>query len=172
MIINITSNSPSRTKAICNIFSRVLKPGSVILLDGELGAGKTTFINGIAGGLGLKEDLASPSFTILNIYRLSVKSNLVHADFYRLEGLGEIINTGIEEYIYSKRDYICIEWGEKIKNHLKTGYVEVKFSYSLNDSIVDEAFKKRTILFSSGSKYWIKRLKTFKGMLVKNNILK
>ncbi len=175
MILDVTSYSPLLTKSIGRIFSGVLASGGIVLLDGELGAGKTTFISGAAEGFGLKESLSSPSFTILNVYELNRNKKLVHADFYRLDGIEEVLNTGIEDYIYSQDSFIFIEWGSKIKDYLKAGYIEIAFSYILNDYQVFTAEgmdteNLRSIIFCSEDSRWVEKLAIFKKMLIKNKI--
>ncbi|MCK4739485.1 MAG: tRNA (adenosine(37)-N6)-threonylcarbamoyltransferase complex ATPase subunit type 1 TsaE, partial [Deltaproteobacteria bacterium] len=78
-------------------FGKSLKPGALVFLSGELGAGKTCFTKGIALGLGINEDIKSPSFTIINEY-VSGTLPLFHIDLYRLGG-GDIFELGIDEYI-------------------------------------------------------------------------
>ena len=175
MILDVISYSPLQTKSIGRIFSGVLPAHSIVLLDGELGAGKTTFISGAAEGFSLKESLSSPSFTILNIYELKRSKKLVHADFYRLNGIDEILNTGIDDYLYSKNNYIFIEWGSRIKDYLKSGHIEIEFSYILNDHQVfdvdgRDTEKIRSITFRSEDNRWVGKLGTFKKLLIKNRI--
>jgi tRNA threonylcarbamoyladenosine biosynthesis protein TsaE len=128
----INSPSPQKTKEAGRLFARILNYGDVVLLGGELGAGKTTFSAGAASGLGFNENLSSPSFTILNIYTRP-KLSLVHADFYRLDGIDDILNTGIQQYLFSKNIISFIEWGEKIKDFLKKDFAEIYFEYNLSD---------------------------------------
>jgi tRNA threonylcarbamoyladenosine biosynthesis protein TsaE len=174
MIIKLTSDSPLFTKKIGSIFSKFLKAGDLILFTGELGAGKTTFIAGVAEGLGIKENLTSPSFTILNIYSKNSKKKFVHADFYRLDTISEIENTGIEDYLYDGGYITCIEWGEKIKNYLRLNYLEINFNYIIMQNKAREINKaeeidkseeinieKRIILFSSNNEYWNEKIKKF-----------
>jgi len=173
MIINIISNSPLQTQEIGKIFSKVLATNDIILLDGELGAGKTTFISGIAEGFGVKESLSSPSFTILNIYTVNRKKKLVHADFYRLDNIDEILGTGIEDYLYTKDKYIFIEWGSKIRSYLKTDCIEIEFNYILksehiNGYVDQDPEQVRSIAFKSESKYWGEKLVIFKKLLTRN----
>ena len=127
MIMKLTSESPSITRKIGLILSKILKSGDILLLAGELGAGKTTFISGIAEGLGIKENLSSPSFTIINLYEIDSRKKFIHADFYRLDNVDEILNTGIEDYIYGSRNIACIEWGDKNKGFPGLNYLEVQF---------------------------------------------
>ena len=182
MIIKLASRSPSITQKIGLILSKILKSGDILLLAGELGAGKTTFVSGIAGGLGIKGNLSSPSFTIINLYEIGSRKKFVHADFYRLDNADEILNTGIEDYLYSSRNIACIEWGDKIKGFLGSNFLEVKFEYfypSGRDSVAgymagytagydsNSDLEKRSVSFSSpdtGS-HWDRKLKIFKKLL-------
>lgn len=182
MIMKLASGSPSFTKKIGLILSKILKSGDILLLAGELGAGKTTFISGIAEGLGIKENLSSPSFTIINLYEIGSRKKFIHADFYRLDNADEILNIGIEDYLYSSRNIACIEWGDKIKGFLGSNYLEVKFEYfypSGRDPITghiagytagydsNSDLEKRLVSFSSPaiSSYWDRKLKIFKKLL-------
>ena len=161
MQIVYNSSSSNNTKKIGLLLAKILQSGDIILFSGELGAGKTVLISGIAGGLGLKENLTSPSFIILNIYSLRNKKKLIHADFYRLDNIPEIINTGIEDYIYNKDCYIFIEWGNRIKDYLKEKYLEISIDYILTGK------DDRRLQFESRSRYWDKKLKSFEGLLKK-----
>jgi tRNA threonylcarbamoyladenosine biosynthesis protein TsaE len=182
MIIKLASGSPSFTKKISLILSKILKSGDILLLNGELGAGKTTFISGIAEGLGIKENLSSPSFTILNLYKIGLRKKFVHADFYRLDNADEILNIGIEDYLYSGKNIACIEWGDKIKGFLGSNYLEVKFEYFYpsgrnpvtgyitgNSAGYDfnSDLEKRLLSFSNPAtgSYWDRKLKIFKKLL-------
>jgi tRNA threonylcarbamoyladenosine biosynthesis protein TsaE len=176
--MKLASGSPSFTKKIGLILSKILKSGDILLLTGELGTGKTTFISGIAEGLGVKENISSPSFTIINLYKIGSRKKFIHADFYRLDNTDEVLNIGIEDYLYSSRNITCIEWGEKIKGFLGSNYLEVKFEYfypSVRDPITgytagygyNSDLEKRLLSFISPSisSYWDRKLKIFKKLL-------
>ena len=89
MHMELISGSSQATIDLGKKFSRILRGGDIIIFSGELGGGKTTFISGLAEGLGIKESLSSPSFTILNQYNAG-KLKLIHIDFYRLDGIDRI----------------------------------------------------------------------------------
>jgi len=99
-----------------------LRPGSVVALYGELGAGKTCFIKGVCKGLGVQEEVTSPSFTLLNLYqgRLPV----YHFDFFRLQTPEEAWDIGFGEFIYQD-GVSLIEWAEKVKDILPEGRIDV-----------------------------------------------
>lgn len=106
-------------------FAKKLKPGTVIALSGGLGSGKTTFIKGIAVGLGLKDpdEVKSPTFALMHIY--ATKIPLYHFDLYRLEGLKEIQNIGFEEFAADPKAITCIEWAAKARSLLPSNVIQV-----------------------------------------------
>ncbi|HNZ27505.1 MAG TPA: tRNA (adenosine(37)-N6)-threonylcarbamoyltransferase complex ATPase subunit type 1 TsaE [Spirochaetota bacterium] len=104
------SNSESETWAIGKLISEKIKPGDKILLDGEIGAGKSVLARGIAGGLGVAEPMPSPTFTLVNEY--DAKYKIYHFDFYRLKDPYELYEIGFEDYVYSQ-GVSLIEWYSK-----------------------------------------------------------
>ena len=89
-----------------------LKPGTVVCLDGDLGVGKTVFVKGVAKGLGIKEPVVSPTFTILQEYREG-RIPLYHFDVYRIEDPEEMYEIGFDDYLYG--DGVClIEWATRV----------------------------------------------------------
>ena len=100
-----------------------LKGGDVVLVYGELGAGKTTLTKGIAAGLGIKKNIVSPTFTLMQVYKISnIKypiSNFVHIDTYRLKNERQLIEVGAEDYIGDRETICVIEWPEKLSELIK-----------------------------------------------------
>ncbi len=120
------SNSQEDTIKIAKNFAKTLSKGDVVVLKGDLGAGKTVFTKGIASYFnGDKNHTISPTFTILNEYNTNPK--IYHFDFYRIKNEDELIAIGIEEYLFG--DGICvIEWPERAPETLsmvKTKNVEI-----------------------------------------------
>lgn len=116
----ITTHSPQETKALAHSIALLLNEGSVITLSGDLGAGKTTFTQGLAKGLEIQKMVSSPTFTIMKMYNGRLK--LTHIDAYRLEGLHQ--DLGFEELIGTQG--VCvIEWPEYIKELLPQDYLEI-----------------------------------------------
>jgi tRNA threonylcarbamoyladenosine biosynthesis protein TsaE len=106
----LLTHSKEETKALGKALSAFLRPGDVILLEGDLGAGKTTFVGGVADGLHIQEDVISPTFNIMKCY-FHGSLPLYHIDAYRLEG--QNIEIGLDEYI--EGDGACfIEWPDFI----------------------------------------------------------
>jgi len=119
----LITHSPKETKALAQSIAQQLKDGSVITLSGDLGAGKTTFTQGLAKGLDIQKMVSSPTFTIMKWYIGRLK--LTHIDAYRLEGLHQ--DLGFEELIGSTG--VCvIEWPEYIQDLLPNAYLEIKLS--------------------------------------------
>lgn len=106
------THSERETFLLAKNLSRNFKGNEVVLLEGELGAGKTVFAKGIAAGLGLKDvhQVCSPSFTLVNIYQ--ARYPIYHIDLYRLNKDSEILDIGWEDYL--GQGVIIVEWGEKV----------------------------------------------------------
>lgn len=114
------------TEKFASEFAKKLKQGDVITLDGDLGAGKTAFVRGLARGLGLSDTVQSPTFTIVNEYRHG-EVPLFHFDVYRIESPDDMYDIGFDEYLYS--DGICaIEWAVNIKELLTMPYYEINIT--------------------------------------------
>jgi len=120
------SRSVEETYKIAEEFAKNLKGGDVIILNGDLGAGKTTFTKGLAKALNIKENITSPTFTLMNIY-LSGKLPLYHYDMYRITDEDETREIGLNEYFYGKG--ICVvEWAENIKNLLPKKLITINIT--------------------------------------------
>lgn len=114
-------------------FSMRLSPRGVVALIGELGAGKTCFIKGICKGLGVKERVASPSFTIINEYQ-GKNFKVFHFDFYRMIKPSELSEIGFDEYIYD--DGVClIEWADRVLDFLPTKKFIINLKLGLSKNV-------------------------------------
>lgn len=102
-------------------------PQKVILFNGEMGVGKTTFIKVLAQKLGVTDATSSPTFSLVNEYQLPNNQYFYHFDVYRLKNENEALDMGIDEYLYSG-NWCCIEWAEKIPNLIPTDHsvIEIK----------------------------------------------
>lgn len=137
-------DSAEKTMELGEKLASLLTPGDLILLDGDLGAGKTTFTKGLAKGLGIKRPIKSPTFTIIREYKEG-KMPLYHMDIYRLEdGGGE--DLGLDEYFNSDGVNV-IEWSQFIEDILPDEYLRIIFNRK--DNLGDEF---RTISFDGNSK--------------------
>jgi tRNA threonylcarbamoyladenosine biosynthesis protein TsaE len=106
------SHSPVETEALGEGFGRVVEYGAVLALSGDLGAGKTQFVRGLARGLGVTARVHSPTFTLVNEYG-GGRLKLFHLDLYRLETPAQILSAGIEEFL-APEGVAVIEWAERI----------------------------------------------------------
>ncbi|NWF98461.1 MAG: tRNA (adenosine(37)-N6)-threonylcarbamoyltransferase complex ATPase subunit type 1 TsaE [Nitrospirae bacterium] len=123
----IISKSPAETKQIGTKLGRILKPGDVVGLIGNLGAGKTVMAKGIAEAFGINEkNIISPSFTIIAEY--DTNPPLIHIDLYRIEREDEFYDLGIESFI-GNDNITVIEWAEKAKAYLPDDIIKIYIHY-------------------------------------------
>jgi tRNA threonylcarbamoyladenosine biosynthesis protein TsaE len=124
------SENELETKKIGKSLGKKCTGGDIFCLSGDLGAGKTTLSQGIAQGLGVKRNISSPTFIIVNIYKIkkNIKNikKIIHIDAYRLKTLKELEGIGFFDFIKEKDGVIIIEWGEKIKKYLPKKYIKIK----------------------------------------------
>lgn len=123
-------NDLKQTKALAKKFAKSLKGGEVILLDGDLGAGKTTFTKYVLGFLGVKGDVTSPTFTIMREYD-GKKYKIYHFDMYRMTSGIEAREFGLEDFIYSKNKnaIVFMEWPENVKDILVGDFVKIQIKH-------------------------------------------
>ena len=128
--MTVITNSEAETMSEGERLGRVLTPGAIVALYGGLGAGKTAFIRGLASGLGIKMDVTSPTFTIVNEYPGSIP--LYHFDLYRLENEDELFDIGWYDYL--ERGGVCaVEWSEKARGAFPPNTIIITLeSISLN----------------------------------------
>ena len=122
----IITFDPERTRAIGEALGRLLEAGDVVALAGPLGAGKTVFAKGIAKGLGVVEEVTSPSFNIVIEYK--GRAPVYHVDFYRLYAESEAIDVGAEEYIYGDGVTI-LEWADRFPGLLPEERLDVEINF-------------------------------------------
>ena len=114
--MTVITKSPEQTELLGKKLAAFLRPGDVIAYYGELGAGKTAFTRGLAAGLGIREAVTSPTYTIVNEY-LSGRMPLFHFDMYRLSSSEELFDIGWEDYL--ARGGVCaVEWSENVADAL------------------------------------------------------
>ncbi len=122
---NLRTTSPSETQQLGVQVARRLESGDVLALVGELGAGKTNFVQGLAHGLGVKESVHSPTFILANEYR-SGRLPLFHVDAYRIAGAGEAIGFGFDDYL-NDEGVTVIEWADRIRAALPPEHLTLEF---------------------------------------------
>lgn len=127
------TSSPAETEGLGERLAAFLKPGQIIAYLGDLGAGKTAFTRGLARGLGVTENVTSPTYTIVNEY-LSGRLPLFHFDMYRLSSAEELFDIGWEDYL--ERGGICaVEWSENVMEALD-GAIFVRLERTDRKSVV------------------------------------
>lgn len=126
--MEFTTNSASETKSLGKTLASDLVGGEVFALSGELGSGKTTFVQGFAEGLGVKARIISPTFILMRKYGVGDK-NFYHTDLYRLEGNidNEVINLGLGDVWAKPENIVVIEWAEKIEKMIPKVAKWIKF---------------------------------------------
>lgn len=135
------SHSARETIEYAQKFARRLNGGEVIGLVGDLGSGKTIFVQGLAKALGVKENITSPTFVILKVYKIPKKSIhpfiylsihplfFVHVDAYRIEKAEDAESVGLSDYLGRKDAIIVIEWADKIKKILPKSAIYIEFEH-------------------------------------------
>ena len=118
--------SAAETRALGKKLAARLQPGDVLLLEGDLGAGKSELTRGIAAGLGVTETVTSPSFTILNVYE-SGRCPLYHFDWYRLESSEELYELGMDEYLGGD-GIAVVEWPGRCPDAVPEGAVRIRMT--------------------------------------------
>jgi len=127
-----TTYGEAETILLGEEFSHLLRRGDVVAIFGDLGSGKTHFIQGVCKGLGVREHVASPTFTIVNEYHVA-DTTIYHFDFYRLNLPAEIREIGFEEYL-SSPDAIClIEWADRVREFLPAARFDVHMKLGENN---------------------------------------
>ena len=140
----VLCNSELQTKIFASNLAESLGKGDVLVLSGELGAGKTKFVEGILSYFGMQEEISSPTFTIVNEYH-NEKIDIYHFDLYRLGDIYEFENIGGEEY-FNKG--LCIfEWGELIEDILPNDYIKITIDNGNSDE------ERKLIIETFGAKY-------------------
>ncbi len=127
------SQSSEETQKHAQNLAGKLKAGSVIALIGNLGGGKTTFIQGICQYFNVTDYVASPTFTLINEYKVNPEKNkikkIIHIDCYRLDTEKQFYELGIEDYFNSKNSIILIEWADRVKSILPRNTIFIYFKH-------------------------------------------
>jgi len=121
-----TTNSAEETIELGRRLAADLQPPKLVLLRGDLGAGKTTMVKGIAEAFGAasQEDVTSPTFTLIHEYR-APEMSVYHIDLYRIDTQRELDTLGLDELIADERNLVLVEWGEKFPRLLKERDIEI-----------------------------------------------
>lgn len=128
--LTATTAGAERTRELAAALAEVLRPGDLLVLVGDLGAGKTVFTQGLGRGLGIDEQITSPTFALVQGY--VGRLDLHHLDVYRLEQLNEALDLGLGEMLDDEA-VVVVEWGDAITPVLPQDYLEVRLSYGDTD---------------------------------------
>lgn len=136
-MLKIKSHSPDETEDIAKRFAQKLHGTEVIALYGDLGAGKTCFVRGLCYGLGIDDNVSSPTFAIINEY--SGIFNVYHFDMYRITSEEDLYSSGFFDYLDD--GIIVTEWSENIEDFLPEGMIKVFIEYGENENERDLTFE-------------------------------
>jgi tRNA threonylcarbamoyladenosine biosynthesis protein TsaE len=128
--LEILTQSPEDTMELAKQLGALLEGGMLLALEGEMGAGKTHFIKGLALGLGYQEQVTSPTFNLIHEYK-GGRLPLYHFDVYRLEDPAELESLGYEEYFFGA-GVTAVEWSGMIKDYLPEDYLHIRFEAADN----------------------------------------
>jgi tRNA threonylcarbamoyladenosine biosynthesis protein TsaE len=151
----LVSRTPEETRKVAATIARALRPGDVVALTGELGAGKTCFVQGAAAALGVTDRVTSPSFMLRREYTGDV--DVLHMDIYRLETLQEVIDLGYEE-VFDQLRVTFIEWGDAMSPLLPRDHLELEFHLPAVPLPAIEGDEERRILLRPRGEDWLRRL--------------
>lgn len=118
------TKSPEQTSALAVAVGKRIREGTVLCMEGELGAGKTLFVQGMAATLGVESEVSSPTFNLMNIYEGICP--ILHFDLYRLETEEQLEDIGFFEYVEDPEGIVVVEWADKFPEALPEEYVTVK----------------------------------------------
>ena len=149
--LGIVTTSAEETRILGAALAPLLVPGDVISLSGDLGAGKTVFVQGVAGALGVEQRVTSPTFTL--VHHLVGRYPIIHVDVYRLESFQEVMDLGFDELI-DPEAILLVEWGEVVAPLLPRRHLEVELRRRATDNAVNE----RAVIFRPRGEEWVRKL--------------
>ena len=147
-MLTCVTHSPEETAHLAGTIGKIIREGTVICLDGELGVGKTLFVRALARTLGVESDGTSPTFNLMNIYEAACP--IVHFDLYRITSEEELEDIGFYEYAEATEGIVLIEWAEKFPDAMPADHLSVRIE-ALNDeerqfTFVAKGKKSRALL--------------------------
>jgi len=151
-MLKYLTKSPAETKKRGEVLAKnllkkkIFKRALILGLEGDLGGGKTTFLQGFVKGLGIKERITSPTFIIMKRFKLpdyliARSSNFYHIDCYRIQKTKDILDLGFKKIIKNPSNIVAIEWADKIKKILPKGSISLQFEF------IDKKSRKIVIKF-------------------------
>jgi tRNA threonylcarbamoyladenosine biosynthesis protein TsaE len=149
-MLELRSATEEDTRAIGRALADAFRPGDTAVLTGELGAGKTTLVRGIAEGLGSQDPVASPTFTLIREYG-GGRLDVVHADVFRLDRMQDVVDLGLDELRDTGRAILLVEWGDAVVELLP----DVRLRVELSEP--DPGADARRIVLSATGAAWAER---------------
>jgi tRNA threonylcarbamoyladenosine biosynthesis protein TsaE len=149
------TRSAEETRRLAVALAPTLVPGDVIVLAGDLGAGKTTFVQGLAVGLGIVEKVTSPTFILMKEY-LGGRFPLMHMDIYRLGRVQEVIDLGYDEFL-DPSYVVAVEWGDMVEPLLPQEHLKVELRHEGGD--------ERTVTLTAKGKNWATRMELVRRLM-------
>ena len=142
-MLTCVTHSPEETAHLAGTIGKIIREGTVICLDGELGVGKTLFVRALARTLGVESDVTSPTFNLMNMYEAACP--IVHFDLYRITSEEELEDIGFFEYAEATEGIVLIEWAEKFPNAIPADHLSVRI-----DAL--DAEKRKFTFIAAGEK--------------------
>lgn len=152
--VALRSDTPEETQRIAGALVPFLRSGDVVLLSGDLGAGKTVFTQGLARAAGVAEAVTSPTFTLVHSYPTAIGLDLLHADVYRLSTVGEIADLGLAELV-EEGAFALVEWGERTAGALGPEHLLVTFG--VPEAVEGAGLAPRRLGFRPVGRSWAER---------------
>ena len=149
MLVDVRTSSPEQTRGVGEAVASLLHARDAVVLTGELGAGKTTFAQGVARGLGIEEPVSSPTFTLVKEY--SGILDLAHVDVYRLDRMQDVVDLGLEE-LGGGEDVLLVEWGDAIEELLPDDRLRIEVT-----TVEGADERSRAIAISAVGDAWLDR---------------
>ena len=149
MRVDLRTSSADETREVGEAIASLLRARDAVVLTGELGAGKTTFAQGVARGLGIEEPVSSPTFTLVKEY--SGILDLAHVDVYRLDRIQDVMDLGLDE-LGAGEDVLLVEWGDTIEELLPDERLRIELT-----SGADPDDDERSIAISATGAGWAER---------------
>lgn len=144
----LKTRSAEETRLLAVSLAPILVPGDLLVLAGDLGAGKTTFVQGLAVGLGIVEKVTSPTFILMKEY-LGGRFPLMHLDIYRLTRVQDVIDLGYDEFL-DPSYVVAVEWGDRVEALLPQEHLKIEFHL--------EEGPHRTLTLTGKGEAWISRM--------------